>query len=175
MQVKADPLMKVPEGSDAAAEAVHLGQACETGFYGMPFHEMGDKFGIPFRMEEHMRSRTDDGHVAEENVHKLRQFVQAGVPKKMTQRGDPRVIRFSTSHMGLLGIPHRFELDAGEYLIIQAIPQLDKKDALTVCQPVDQPKEGYHPGKHGEHEERGDDHIEPPFKEPVATLEEQTI
>ena len=67
-----------PEFVGLASVAVDLGPAGDAGFDVVAGHVAIDELGVLFGVGEHVGAGTDDGHVADEDVDELWEFVDGG-------------------------------------------------------------------------------------------------
>src|SRR3954452_23302568 len=78
--------------------------------------------------QDRPRSRTDQTHVAADDVPELRQFIQAAGPEKSAQRNQADVVRFARRNRG----PHRAELPNDEHLTVATPPFLPEEHRGSV-------------------------------------------
>src|SRR5690606_21877003 len=92
----------------------------EAGLDGKAKGELGDLLLDPRDVLRPLRARSDDRHVAAEDVPKLRELVDAGLAHEATNARDARVILRGELGAGGLRIgPHRAELvDAEEFAVL---------------------------------------------------------
>src|SRR5690606_16852598 len=82
----------------------NLGHSRHSGIGFVPEIVIWDETGIVFGMIEHMRPRTYDTHISQEDIEKLSGFVQMGFAKKSPYGGDPTIPFY-----GLLGVGFRID------------------------------------------------------------------
>ena len=125
-QVKPHAAGHVGHGGRLTPVAKHLGDPGNAGLDGQPPHVARNEAGICFRMEEHMGTGTDNGHVTFQDIDELGEFVQQGLPEKPARYGDAPVIVRSLQGVRPVIHYHGTELQADECPVVQpatALPE----------------------------------------------------
>jgi len=99
---------------------------------------------------EHERSRSDDGHIAQEHVDELRRLVEIGLAQEGSDLGDSSVTFGSHLSVGSFVGPHGSELQAREGMSVLACPFLSEEDGTL----------GFNLDGEGDDEENGDEYRE---------------
>src|SRR5690606_13908989 len=99
------------------AVTVNLGIAGDTGRHEVPYAIAFNLLGVFFQLADHVGPGADDGHVAQEYVHKLRQLVQVGLPQELSNARNAGVVLGSLKFR--VGVDrHSPELIAFEQLVL---------------------------------------------------------
>lgn len=72
--------------------AHHLRQACNAGFHFMTVTVIVYQLIIPDIVAYHMWPGADDGHIAQQYIDELWQFVEVMITQEMTHRGNAFVV-----------------------------------------------------------------------------------
>src|SRR5262249_755498 len=108
----------LPKGR-VAAPAVDLGPAGDAALDAVPGHVVGNRLRQLVDELRLLRSRADEAHIADQNVDKLRQFVEAGLPQELAERSATVVVLRGHARAGLVGIDvHAAELEHVERLAV---------------------------------------------------------
>ena len=163
--VELDTAFHLPELAGLAAEAVDLGPAGDAGLDEVAHHVLLDDVGVLFGVLQHVGTRTDDGHVAAEDVDELGQLVDAGLADELAY---PRLAGIMERGLQAVGIgidPHGTELVAPELTAVEPRTLLPEEDR-TGRRELDG-------GAYDEVDEREDGAQEKPREQKVeATLDE---
>lgn len=146
-----------------AAVAGNLAPAGDAGFHEVTDHVFVDQFGVFFRMLQHVRTGTDDAHVAQQYVDELRHFVQVCLAHDVAPFGLARVVLG-----GLQGIRfgihlHAAELDDVEFLVVQSVTLLPEEEGAGHGQLGQDGDHQQDEGKEGAEEEKGEYDVEGTF------------
>ena len=75
-----------------ATETGHLRPSRDTGFDEMADHVFIDYFGIFFRVFQHVRAWSHNGHISQQYIDELRKFVNIGPAHEIAEFGFSRII-----------------------------------------------------------------------------------
>ena len=88
--------------------AMNLGQTCDAGADDHSF--MAGGRGKDFHLLRNPGARTDEAHIAQQDVDEFRQFVQGGAAQQGAQKGGALFVR-QQAPLRVPGIFHGFEFD----------------------------------------------------------------
>lgn len=128
-EIKLYPTFHLAEFRGLAPGAVDLGPARYAWLDLLADIIIPDQLRIVIIMCKCVRARTNEGHIASKNVHKLRKLVNTGASKPATNPRNttvtaPRLLY----HSPVLENDHRSKLEDLEGLSMQASPCLSKED-----------------------------------------------
>jgi len=83
---------------------------------------------------EHVRARSDDAHVAFQDIEELRQLVEVGFPEKLPEKEHPRVSLAALLRVTFAVDPHSAELQATERVSVESCPFLNEEHGAAALQ-----------------------------------------
>src|SRR5690606_39752966 len=112
-----------------AAQAVNLCPPGHPRFLTVTFHVTGNAITEHLHINRAFRTRTDEAHLAHENVDQLRNFIPTGTPHEPPDTSHARVIFHRPTGTFRFGIrAHRAEFDHLEGASVQPHTLLRVKD-----------------------------------------------
>src|SRR5690606_30025489 len=113
--------------SDFASITIDLDVTCDPGRNKMSDLIPFDFLGVLFQLADHVGSGTNDGHIAQEHVYELRQFVQVGLSQKPSNADNAWII-LGDLMLRIIIDRHGPELITFEKLVLLSRPQLLEYD-----------------------------------------------
>ena len=133
-----------------AAEALHLCPSRDAGFYQMAHHVTADQARVFLRMEQHVRARPYEAHVAFEHIDELRQLVDVGFTHQVAEFEFARVVLGGLYAVAVFVDVHASELQAIELFSVQSVPLLFKENRPRTLYFDDDTCNEVHNRKYGE-------------------------
>src|ERR1051325_1060668 len=97
-----------------AAPAIDLRPTSDARLYEMAYHVLRDHIPIIFCVLQHVRTRTNNGHIATQHIPKLRKFIKARCTQEAADDGAAWIGIGSLGQIGLVVRAHRAEFVARE-------------------------------------------------------------
>ena len=110
----------LPQFRSLSTEPCNLCVSRDAGFCEVAYHVASDELAILFRVLEHVRTWTDDAHVAQPDIYELWQLVDTGSTHELTDACLARVVLCGLNHITIYIDAHRAELIAIELLAVQS-------------------------------------------------------
>ena len=126
--VTTHPTFHLPKFFCLAAISGHLCPTGNSGIHKMTYHELIYHLCVFFCMLQHMRTRTDNGHISFQDIDKLRQFINARLTDKLANTCFTRIICCSLKNITLRIHLYRTEFIAPELTSVFAAAFLFKED-----------------------------------------------
>lgn len=120
--------LHLPEFLGLAAVAGDLCPAGDAGFYQMSDHVFVDKGRILLGMLQHMGARAYHGHLPQQYVDELGEFVDAGLSDKVPDFSLARVVGCGLQFVAVHVDTHRTELVAPELFSVLSASLLPEED-----------------------------------------------
>ena len=84
--------LHLPQFLGLTTATIHLGIAGDAGTTEMAHHVLVDDVAVLFGVGKHMRTGTDDAHVAFQHVEELRELVDVGLADEVAEGKFSRVV-----------------------------------------------------------------------------------
>lgn len=151
--------------------AVHLSVAGQSRLDLQTKREGGDRLAVLFRDLGAFGARTDDGHIALEDVEELREFVEADGANELADRGDAVVVRLREpgNAVTLRVDAHTPELEYVEPPCVFGQADLLVQHGAAVVE-FDRERGQKHGGRQYDNAERRSEDIEQPFRRQVKDV-----
>lgn len=118
--VELDTAFHLPELAGLATETVDLRPAGNTRLDKVANHVFVDDAGILFGVLQHVGTRTDDGHVAPENVDELGQLINTGLTDELAYPRLTGIVERSLQTVGIGVDTHGAELVTPEFTSVNS-------------------------------------------------------
>lgn len=162
------PLLHLIGGLGLSTTTTDLRPTGDAGTNVMAYHVFANQMAIIFGMGEHVRTGTDDTHVATEDIDELGKLVDAGLAEETTETGDAGIMGGGLERVGLIVHTHTAELETGESLSVISCAGLTEKDGAGIGEFRDQSNDGKEDGKDSDEEETGEENVKTTLDNPVV-------
>ena len=170
--IRMNTIFQLAQFLDLTPETLDLSPTCNARLYPVAHHIAVHQLTIRFRMRQHVRTRTHDGHVALEYIDELRKFVYVCPAHEIAKAELSRVILCRLNLIRRIIQVHRAELDAFELLTVQSTPLLEKEDRTWALTLDDDSHKDVDDGEDGQQEKTAEEHVEDTFDDAVSQVAE---
>lgn len=167
--VHAYTVLHLPQFLGLATKSANLCQTCDAGLAEMAHHVFVDELAVVFRMVEHVGARSDDTHVADQNIVELRQLVDVALSHEVAESELADIVLSGLNLVGILVDMHGTELIAFENLAVVARALLREEDGTGTLNLDDEPDDGNQRNQANTYDETEDD-VEGALDKPVGGL-----
>src|SRR6185312_1410706 len=134
-EVVAYALRHLLQGLGLAPEAVDLRQSRDPGPHFVADHVAIDQLAVQLVVDDGMRPRPHQAHLALKHIEELRQLIERGLAQERADAGHPRIALARLRHHGaIFAHSHGAEFVDQYLLAIQSIPPLPEERRATGAQ-----------------------------------------
>ena len=116
---------------DFTAKAGHLRPSGNAGLHPLAYGKVGYQLGIFLGVLDHVRTGTHEGHIAQEYVDELGDFVDARLAKEVSDFGGAAIVLGSLDEVRFIVLLHAAEFVDVEFLAMLAGPFLLEDDGAS--------------------------------------------
>ena len=155
--VALDAFLHLPELLGLTTTACHLGPSGDAGTTEMAHHILIDEGTVLLGVQQHMRTRSYNAHVALQHIEELWELVDIGLAHELPKRELARVVLRGLQHVGLFVDVHGTELITIEIASVQSGALLHKEKGARALQLDDECYDGQEGDEHQAGKQTHDD------------------
>lgn len=168
--VMLDPFAQLILFFNLTTEPIDLRPSRHAGFDKMADHIFSHDLRKGFRMQQHMRPGTYDGHITHKHIDELRQLVEIGFPEEFSKRGDAGIVLGDLFGVGVFVDGEAAKLKAAELFVVFSGTHLYEEYGAFRIQFNKDGQYGYQPGQQKDDDQQAEYDIEYSFLHAVGNI-----